>query len=153
MPANGDWASALWLQQHSESAFFWDILYVYCQIRSSMCWLLVSITIICPGKELGQCLDYNECTVSFGVDIDYFCWQQWQWCSATIQACLWMRHKILASVQNSCFSDSFDTQKSCCCCFWKRKLIYRTRDSWRRPLHTAGRIRPVQISRLNHKKK
>ena len=22
VPANGDWASALWLQQHSESAFF-----------------------------------------------------------------------------------------------------------------------------------
>ena len=66
------------------------------------------VLIICPGKELGQCLDYNECTVSFGVDINYFCWQQWQWCSATIQACLWMRHKILASVQNLCFSDSFD---------------------------------------------
>ena len=27
MPATCDWASALWLQQHSESAFFWDTLY------------------------------------------------------------------------------------------------------------------------------
>ena len=29
MRANGEWASALWLQQHSESAYFWDTLYVF----------------------------------------------------------------------------------------------------------------------------
>ena len=28
VPANCDWASALWLQRHSESAFFWDTLYL-----------------------------------------------------------------------------------------------------------------------------
>ena len=27
VPATCDWASALWLQQHSESTFFWDTLY------------------------------------------------------------------------------------------------------------------------------
>ena len=48
--ANGDWASALWLQQHSESVFFGDTLYCYTstndKFKTSKCLITKSCSIL-----------------------------------------------------------------------------------------------------------